>query len=256
MSLILVIEENSQIAVLNQENETQNQGAREKKLVQINKDGKLEQKVYYESGKVGRIDFFDKGAFKNRVKMFYENNLLSKEEYYNFADEMIYYYSFKYEGNLVVRRDFFNRNYNYDSIQQKYTPYFKNTGYDIFKNRAGKFNNLIETQVYREDKFIYRYEVNYSDDLGSSTSVVYNANGEKTSVSVWTKDNKKSYFKYMDAFPYQHEHNNISKSSKDLKSNKTTGYTSILTYDNDGYPLTEKRTQSSGEVSNYEYIWE
>lgn len=222
---------------------------KEKKIQQINRNNELYAKIYYSGDVVKGIDYFYKGNLFRRYKMYYKNGLMEKMEFYNSDNTLDSYNKYYFEGHLVVKGEFFRKNKSGEIVLANIREYI---------NRTGKINNLIGMKDYDVNgKLKGTYKIEYTDDLGSSISTYYNALGEKLRTETWVKDNKKAYDKYFDAFPYQHEHNNISISYKNLDNPRNDrGYTSVFTYDEYGYPLTSVRKNNEGGVDKFEYIWD
>lgn len=224
-----------------------------KKLMTVNKDGSLYLKIYYDNlGRTTGNDTFKNGVLETRVLITYgTGNNASIWNYYNAEGKRIYFYIFNFNSyNHIDQRTTYSYNantYSYDS-----------TGFITYTNNdSKKLNNLIKAE-YFDSKWNSQghYIVNYTDDLGSSTTDFYNKTGAKTSVSTWVKDDKIAWDKVLDPFTYQHEHNNISISTKDLVTGVSNGYTAAFTYDKYGYPLTAKYNYSNGTSINYTFNWE
>ena len=222
----------------------------EKRIVQINKDGMLHAKIYYGSDKkISGIDYFKNGSLNYRNKVEYENGLQKKWSWYDNTDKLTSYDLYHFDGNLVIKKERYTVTSGVHELKN----------YQTFENRPGKTNNLIKSTYYKADGTSNGYyTIEYTDELGSSVSNIYNENNQKTQVSVWVKDTKKAFDKYFSPFIYQHEHNNISISYRRLVPSTAPdlSYTSVFTYDGNGYPLTAKRVYTNGTVENYEYIWE
>lgn len=224
----------------------------EKKIQQINKDNTLYAKMYYKDTLLSGIDFFEKGSVSRKRRMIYENGLMRRLEFYNAEHNLTGYNENFFEGKLVIRSDF----YRTITIAGKEKVSFVTKR--MYTNREGEINNLIEMTDYSpEGDLKGSLKIEYNDNQGSSTSTYYSVSGKKYATSTWVKDNKKAFDKYFDAFPYQHEHNTISISYKNLdRPDLNWGYTNLFTYDDEGYPLTCVRTNSDGTIEKFEYIWE
>ena len=224
-----------------------------KKLKTVNKDGNLYLKIYYDSsGRTTGNDMFKNGVLETRVLISYDSrNNPTIWNYYNAVGLRIYFYIFNFNiYNHIDQRTTYSYNAN--------TSSYDSSGFITYTNNDSKnLNNLIKAE-YFDSKWNPQsyYIVNYTDNLGSSTTDFYNKIGTKTSVSTWVKDDKIAWDKVLDPFTYQHEHNNISISTKDLVSGVSNGYTAAFTYDQYGYPLTAKYSYSNGTFINYTFNWE
>ncbi|MDO4782556.1 MAG: hypothetical protein Q4A09_04975 [Capnocytophaga felis] len=220
-----------------------------KRIVQINKNNELSAKIYYENNLLSGIDHFKESKLNSRQKMFYDKNgLMTKKEYYDNSNILRSYQIYHYTGNLVVKRE------NFVSDNQ---GGFHLRSYSTHENRAAKMNNLIGTKYYEKGVLKEYYTIEYIDELGSSNSTGYDAQGNKIYVETWVKDSKIAFDKYFGGYPYQHEHNNISITHKNFVDDKKSwSYTSVFTYDEQGHPLKSVKTNSDKTVETYEYIWE
>lgn len=225
-----------------------------KNLISVNKEGKLYLKFSYTNTGVlsGYEQFLALGntiLTQQRVVIEYNGENAVKYNSYDSNNVLKGFQSFTYSGKLIVKREIFSVNSSGQSALTMSSNYV---------NDSNKPNNNI-TEVRNFDgngNLTKRWNITYTNSLGSSISEIYDASGLKIAISNWDKDDKISWEKYLDPFKYQNNHNLIRKIEKSTSTGVETGYNAQYTYDELGYPISSKYTYTDGKIENYTFYWE
>lgn len=220
-----------------------------KRISQININNEILAKIYYyENGLLSGIDYYKDGDISSKKRMIYENGLLKTYETYDENNKLTGYDEYFYEGKLVVKANLY-RTLSNDEVSP--------IGTEVYINRPGKFNNIIETKRYNIfGEFTGGTKIKYHDDLGSYTSTYYDSENKAYSTFTKTKDDKIAYNKYFNAFSYQNEHNTTTVSYKSFNNpDNNISIENSYIYDKNGYPITCIRKSGKGTVDKFEYIW-
>lgn len=224
-----------------------------KKLKKVFINGKIDSQYFYTDDKISEAKYYnEQGIIDYKKIISYPTSNKMQILYYtqNEANVLIKYAKevYVYSGGLVSLVDKFSVVEDNETLYEKV----------IYTNREHENHNIIKANFYDENNNLTGwYESDYTDENGSSIAIYYNANNEASYTDKWVRDDKKGAYYSVNPFPYQHIHNVVYRRVTFPNGNIWNySFSSVLQYDEEGYPTKTNLTYHNGEekVYNYEYF--
>jgi hypothetical protein len=219
-----------------------------KKINSISIDGKLTYRYNYNDNALTNIWYYDENG-----------DIYSKHEYLHPEEsKMIEQYSYFVGGSWILANYYiYTYNSGYVILRKKYDSDDNYQGRASFNNKSSEAYNLVSATFYNQNDIkIYSFEIEYTDENGSSITKYYSDDNVLYKTETWTRDNKMGSYFTTSPFPYQHVNNLVSREVKYLNGTIADySFTSVVEYDSDNYPTKKIKTYHDGRVEtiSFEY---